>query len=79
MDIFAVVLLLVGVDDTVLFGSACKTVGISDVVAQPRSFATPVGGLVGFPSVGTATCETYGLETHRFEGHIAGQDDEISP
>ena len=72
--------LLVGINDTVRSRlGALEAVGISDIVAQPRSLATPVGRLISLPGVWTATSESERLEAHGLERHVASQDEEISP
>jgi hypothetical protein len=45
---------------------------------QPDLFRTPVD-VVRLPRVGTAAAEAEGLEAHRFERDVAGQDDQVGP
>ena len=49
------------------------------LVAEPFGFGTPVDILLWFPDVCATTGEAVGLEAHRFEGDVAGQDHEIGP
>ena len=42
-------------------------------IAQPRPFGTPVE-LFGLPDIGAAAGEAEGLEPHRVEGDVAGED-----
>src|SRR5262249_37842655 len=48
------------------------------LVAQPVSFGTPVE-LCGLPRVRTTTAEAEGLEAHRLERDVAGEDVQIGP
>ena len=47
-------------------------------VAEPRPFGAPVE-FFGLPNVGAAAGETERLETHRFEGDVAGQNHKVGP
>ena len=46
---------------------------------QPLFFRTPVDVFFGRPNVGAAATKTKGLEAHGFHGHIAAQDEQVSP
>ena len=48
------------------------------LVAEPRPFRSPVD-LLGLPDVLTAAGETEGLEAHRLQGHVAGEDHQVGP
>src|SRR5206468_1039016 len=48
------------------------------LVAEPRVLRTPED-LVGFPDVGSPEAEAERLESHRFVGAVAGEDQEIGP
>jgi hypothetical protein len=61
-------LALVTVDDTTL-SQTSLSVGVTDIVAEPCGFSSPVYGLVCFPLVGAATSETEGLDAHVLEGN----------
>src|SRR5215467_4067037 len=47
-------------------------------VTQPTAFGAPIE-LLGLPYVGTAAAETEGLEAHRVERDVAGEDHQIRP
>ena len=49
------------------------------LVAQPGVFAAPVDVLLGLPDVRAAAAEAEGLEAHRLQRAVAGQDHEIGP
>ena len=49
------------------------------LVAQPGLLGTPVDVLVGLPDVGAATAEAEGLEAHRLQRDVAGQDHQVGP
>ena len=46
---------------------------------EPFFFRTPVGVLFRVPDVFTAKTVTESLESHRFVGHVAGEDDQVGP
>ena len=48
-------------------------------VAQPGIFFAPVDVLFGLPDVHTAATEAEGLEAHRLQRAVAGQDHEVGP
>ena len=48
------------------------------LVREPFFFLTPIG-LVGFPAVGASKRESEGLETHRLERAVAGEDQQVGP
>ena len=47
-------------------------------VAEPRPLGTPVE-LLGLPDVGAAAGEAEGLEAHRLEGDVAGENHQVGP
>src|SRR5439155_2627755 len=49
------------------------------LVTQPRVLRAPVDSLFRFPDVLTPAAETEGLETHRFQRHVAREDHEVGP
>ncbi len=49
------------------------------LVAEPGGLGTPVDVLLGLPDVLTAAGEAEGLEAHRLQGHVAGQDEQVGP
>src|SRR5208282_5964661 len=49
------------------------------LVSEPLAFCAPVDVLFRFPNVLTPAGETEGLETHRFQGDVAGEDHEVGP
>jgi len=49
------------------------------LVVEPFGFRTPVDVLLGFPDVGAAAGKTEGLEAHRFQRNVAGEDEQIGP
>ena len=62
----------------VLFDSR-RPLGVADVAAQPFGLATPVHVLVRLPHVFAATGEAEGLEAHRFQRDVAGENHQIGP
>ena len=48
------------------------------LVAKPRAFASPVG-VVGLPDVLASAAKAEGLETHRLQGTVAGEDHQVGP
>ncbi|MDQ1094063.1 hypothetical protein QE400_003476 [Xanthomonas sacchari] len=73
---FAVVVLH---QHAVRFVHARRTVRIALVAAQPLGLAAPVYVLVRLPGVGAAAGETEGLEAHRFQRDVAGEDQQVGP
>ncbi len=74
--------LRVHVDEAHLYG--CQRVlefAVTGVtfVAEPLALRPPVDVLVGLPDVFTTTGETEGLESHRLEGDVAGENHQIGP
>ncbi len=53
-------------------------VGVA-LIAQPAGLPAPEHVLLRLPDVGATAGEAEGGEAHRFERHIAGQDDQIGP
>src|SRR2546425_4573626 len=49
------------------------------LVSQPLVLRAPVDSLFRFPDVRTPAAETEGLETHRFQRHVAREDHEVGP
>ena len=49
------------------------------LVFQPLVLGTPVDVLFRFPDVLASAAETEGLETHRFQGDISGEDHQVGP
>ena len=49
------------------------------LVAEPRGLGTPVDVRLRLPDVGATAAEAEGLEAHRFERHVAGEDHEVGP
>ena len=47
-------------------------------IAQPRPFRTPVE-LLGLPHVGASAGEAEGLEAHRFQRDVAGENHQVGP
>ena len=48
-------------------------------IREPSFLLAPVDGLVGLPHVGATAAEAEGLEAHRLERDIAGEDHEVGP
>ena len=49
------------------------------LVSKPLALGAPVDVLFRFPDVLTPAGETEGLETHRFQGDVAGEDHQVGP
>src|SRR5208282_2586022 len=49
------------------------------LVAEPGGLGTPADVLVRLPGVRAAAAEAEGLEAHRLQGDVAGEDDEVGP
>ena len=49
------------------------------LVLQPLALGAPVDVLLRFPDVLTPAAETEGLEAHRFQGDVAGEDHQVGP
>ena len=47
--------------------------------SQPFIFGTPVGGVIRLPDILAPEAEAEGLEAHRLQGAIAGEDNEVGP
>ena len=70
------------IDQTHLHGSEGIrkiTVAAVALIRQPLAFGAPVDVLFGLPDILAATAETEGLEAHRFEGDVAGENHEVGP
>ena len=63
------------------FQQAVAAVAAVGLVAggEPFFFGTPIDVFLGGPGVGPAATETEGLEAHGFHGHVARQDEQVSP
>src|SRR5690606_26713435 len=48
-------------------------------VGKPLALVAPVYVELGLPGVGAAATEAEGLEAHRLERDVAGEDEEVSP
>ena len=48
-------------------------------VGQPFAFGAPIDVFFRLPDVGAAAAETEGLEAHRIQGDIAGENQKIGP
>ncbi len=53
--------------------------GIALVAAQPGVLRTPIDVLLGLPDVLAPAAEAKGFEAHRFQGAVAGEDEQIGP
>ena len=49
------------------------------LVAEPLGFGAPVHVFLRLPHVGPATAEAEGLQAHRLQGAVAGQNHEVGP
>src|SRR5580704_13132221 len=49
------------------------------VVSEPLAFGTPIDRIVRLPSVDAPAAEPEGLEAHRVERNVAGQDQKVGP
>src|SRR5215469_10769259 len=54
-------------------------VAVVALVTEPDGLGTPVDVLVRLPDVGTAAAEAEGLEAHRLQGDVAGEDHQVGP
>src|SRR6202795_1985741 len=54
------------------------TIAAVTLVRQPRALGTPVE-LFGLPHIGASAAEAKGLEAHRLEGDVAGENHQVSP
>ena len=55
------------------------TVTAVALVFQPLALGAPVNVFFGFPDVLAATGETEGLESHRFQSDVAGENHQVGP
>jgi hypothetical protein len=55
------------------------SVRVSNIVSEPSHLAAPVCRFVGLPSIRPACSETAGLETHRLEGDMASELQQVCP
>ena len=72
----------IDVDQTHLHGGERLlklAIAVVAFVSEPFAFRSPIDILLGFPHVFAATTETEGLESHRFERDVAGEDDQVGP
>ena len=49
------------------------------IVVQPSVFCAPIDIFFRLPNIDATAAKAKGFETHRLEGHISGQDHQISP
>src|ERR1035441_1354942 len=61
-----------------VFLDAWRTLRVADVAAEPLRLAAPVH-LIGFPDIRASAGKAEGLEAHRLEGTIAGEDHQVGP
>ncbi len=54
-------------------------VALVAVVAQPFGFGAPVDPVLGLEAIDPASAEPEGLEPHRFERAVAGEDEQVAP
>ena len=52
---------------------------VADVAAEPGRLGAPVDVLIRLPDVLATAAETEGLEAHRFERDVAGEDHQVGP
>ncbi len=55
------------------------SLAVAMVAAQPGLLGSPIDVFVRLPDVLAAAAETEGLEAHRFQGDVAGEDDQVGP
>src|SRR5208283_807743 len=55
------------------------TIATVALVRQPLALGAPVNVLSGLPDVLAPTAETEGLEPHRLQRHITGENHEVGP
>ncbi len=53
--------------------------GIALIASEPRRFLAPIDVLVRLPDIGAAAAEAEGLEAHRLERDVAGEDQQVGP
>ena len=58
---------------------ALGSVGIANVAAQPLFLGAPINVLIGLPDILATAAETERLESHRFQRHVASQNQQIGP
>ena len=49
------------------------------LVAEPLGFRAPVDVFLRFPDVRTSAAEAEGLEAHRFQRHVSGENHQVGP
>jgi hypothetical protein len=54
-------------------------VAVADVATEPGGLGAPIDVVVRFPDIRAAAAEAERLESHRFEGDVAGENHEIGP
>ena len=53
--------------------------GVALVATQPGLLGAPIDVLIRLPDVLATAAETEGLESHRFQGDVAGEDHQVGP
>src|SRR6201997_880289 len=71
--------ILVGDEHRVILDDTGRTVGVSDVAAEPRFFGPPIDILIGLPDILATAAETECFESHRFERNVPSEDHQIGP
>ena len=61
------------------FSTPSRTVRVADVAAEPGGLPAPIDVLIRLPDVLATAAETEGLESHRFERDVAGEDHQVGP
>ncbi len=56
-----------------------NTITFIALVTKPVGFDPPIDVLLGFPDILASTTEAEGLEAHRFQSAVAGEDHQIGP
>ena len=59
-------------------GSLEVSVGVVALIVEPRRLVAPVR-LVRLPDIRASKGETKGLESHRLQGAVAGEDEQVGP
>jgi hypothetical protein len=52
---------------------------LAQIAAEPRRLVAPVDVFFGLPDVDASAAEAERFEAHRFEGAVAGEDEEVGP
>ena len=64
---------------TAASGSSQLAVAAVALVVEPGGLGTPVDVVVRLPDVHAAAAEAEGLEAHRLQGDVAGEDHQVAP